>query len=143
MKKFAVLASVALIGFGSLATTDAEARSRRSNAGAVAAGVVGGLAVGALIGAATNAYAAPTYSYGYAPSGTYYAPAPAYRTTRVVRSYDYAPEVYEEYVPARSYRTTRVVRTYDTYAPAAYSWRGPSASVGVGYGSPGYSYYGW
>jgi len=103
MNKLAILSAVALIGCGSLASTDAEARSRRGTAGAVAAGVVGGLAAGALIGAATNAYAAPTYSYGpsyypdYGYGTTYgYAPAPTYRTTRVVRSYDYAPDVYEE-----------------------------------------------
>jgi hypothetical protein len=146
MKKLAVLASVALIGVGSFASTQAEARSRNT-ARAVVAGVVGGLAAGALIGAAANAYAAPSYGYGpgYAPSysygPTYYAPAPRYRTTRVVRTYEYAPEVYEEYVPARAYRTTRVVRTYETYSPAPYSWGGSSVGVSVGYTSPGY--YGW
>ena len=148
MNKLAILSAVGLIGCGSLASTDAEARSRRGTAGAVAAGVVGGLAAGALIGAATNAYAAPTYSYGpsyypdYGYGTTYgYAPAPTYRTTRVVRSYDYAPDVYEEYVPARTYRTARVVRSYGAYAPATYSWGGPGVSIG--YATPGYSYYGW
>lgn len=154
MKKLAILSSVALIGFGSLAAaTDAEARTRRSTARAVAAGVVGGLAAGALIGAATNAYAAPGYTYGgyypaygtaYAPAattygyGTTYAPATTYRTTRVVSGYGYQPEVYEEYVPRRRYRTTRVVRSTTSYAPAAYSWGSPG--VTVSYGAPAYGY---
>ena len=107
MKKLAILSAAALIGLGGIASTGAEAGSRR-NGGAIAAGVIGGLAAGALIGAATsNAYAAPAYGYGYG-----YAPA-----TRVVQSYGYAPEVYEEaYVPRRAYRTTRVVQRYE--APA-------------------------
>jgi hypothetical protein len=92
--------------------------------------VIGGLAAGALIGAAaSNAYAAPAYGY--------YGPAPTpYRTTRVVRSYHYAPEVYEEvYVPPRAYRTTRVVRTYESYPPVGYV-SGPSVSVGFNFGGP-------
>jgi hypothetical protein len=126
MKKLAVLSAVALIGAGAFTATDAEARYRRSNGGAVAAGIIGGLAAGALIGAAaSNAYAAPAYDYGYAPTGYGY-PAP-----RVVRSYEYAPAYYVprrtyrtrvvetyDYVP--TYRTRRVVRSYD-YAPA-YGW---------------------
>jgi hypothetical protein len=111
--------------------------------------VIGGLAAGALIGAATSAYAAPAYGYSYAPAYGYgYAPS-----TRVVQSYGYAPEVYEEaYVPRRAYRTTRVVRSYEApayrttrvvrgydsgYAPTGY-WGGPGVSVGFGSG-----YYGW
>jgi hypothetical protein len=74
MKTFSVLATTALIGAGALTSTPSEARSR---GGAVAAGLVGGLAAGALIGAAaSNAYAAP--EYGYRP--VYYA-----RPRRVVR----------------------------------------------------------
>ena len=145
MKKLAILSSVALIGFGSLAAaTDAEARTRRSTARAVGAGMVGGLAAGALIGAATNAYATPAYTYGggYYPGygyGTTYAPATTYRTTRVVSSYD-NPYAYEEYVPRRRYRTTRVVRS-TSYVPAGYSWGSPGVSVGVGYGAPAYGYW--
>jgi hypothetical protein len=96
-------------------------------------GAAAGLAAGALIGAATNAYAAPSYgyapaySYGYAPASYGYAQtayydddyvaAPVYRT-RVVRRAHYAP-VYRQrivrahYAPA--YRT-RAVRAH--YAPA-------------------------
>ena len=67
MKKFAVLATTALIAIGGLTSSPTHARSR---GGAVAAGVVGGLAAGALIGAAASgAYAAP--AYGYRP--VYYA----------------------------------------------------------------------
>jgi hypothetical protein len=87
MRKLAVLSAMALIGLGSLAaSTDAEARSRR-NTGAVVR----------------------TYDdYDYVP-------APAYRTTRVVR---YAAPV-----------------TYDYgYAPARY---------GYSWGGPAYGYYGW
>jgi hypothetical protein len=52
MRKLAVLTAVALVGLGSMiATTDAEARSRRNTSAVVAAGVAG-LAVGGLIGAA-------------------------------------------------------------------------------------------
>ena len=46
MKKLVILSAVTLIGAGSFATTEAEARSRRVNAGAVAAGVVGGFTAG-------------------------------------------------------------------------------------------------
>ena len=66
MRKLAVLTAVALVGLGSMiATTDAEARSRRNTSAVVAAGVAG-IAVGGLIGATTsNAYAAPAYGYSY------------------------------------------------------------------------------
>ena len=130
MKKIAVLSTVALIGLGSLHATQAEARDGR-NARAVAAGVVGGLVAGALIGAATsNAYAAPAYGYAYAPAYGYdYAPAPAYRTTRVVRRHSYVPAYEYEYAPRRTYRTTRVVRSYEYTQPR------------YGYGTAGY--YGW
>ncbi len=139
MKKLAILSAAALIGLGGIASTDAEAGHRRGHGGgAIAAGVIGGLAAGALLGAAaSNAYAAPAYGYGYAP------------TTRVVQSYGYAPEVYEEaYVPRRAYRTTRVVRSYEApacrttrvvrsydrgYAPTGY-WGGPGVNFGFGGG---------
>src|SRR3712207_1457920 len=60
-QELTVLSTVALIAVASLAATDAEARSRRGHGAAIAAGVIGGLAVGALIGAAaSNAYATPS-----------------------------------------------------------------------------------
>jgi hypothetical protein len=126
MKKLAILSAAALIGLGGIASTGAEAGPRR-NGGAIAAGVIGGLAAGALLGAATsNAYAAPAYGYGYAPAYGYgYAPS-----TRVVQSYGYAPEVYEEaYVPRRAYRTTAwcaATRLRPTALPA---WCGAMTAV--------------
>jgi hypothetical protein len=142
MKKMLVLTSAAILGLSTLAAPDAEARSRRSNAGAVAAGVIGGLAAGALIAGATGAYAAPGYAYGTpaygyggpayaydAPAYDYeYAPPVAYRSTRVVRQYDYAPE-YDSY--AEPPPTGRVVRGARDGAPRSY-----------GYG-PAYGGYSW
>jgi hypothetical protein len=148
MKKLAILSAVVVIGLGSLASTGAEAQSRRG--AAVAAGVIGGLAAGALIGAAaSNAYAAPGYyGYGYAPGYYGYSPSSygygyGYPTSRVVSSYGYSPTYYEDaYVPPRRvYRQTRVVRTYDPYA--GYYRARPSVSVGFGFGTPSYGYYGW
>ena len=133
MKKLAVLSAAALIGLGTVAsTTSAEAQSHRG--AAVAAGVIGGLAAGALIAGAANAYAAPRYGYGYG-----YAPAPAYGYGYApAYGYGYAPVVQQVYVPPRRvYRTTRVVRTYP-YAPTYYSR--PAVSIGLGFGSP---YYRW
>jgi len=135
MRKLAVLSAVALIGLGSMAaTTDAEARSRR-NTGAVVAAGVAGLAVGGLIGAAaSNAYAAPAYghsypAYGYPSYG--YAPV---ATTHVVRSYDYG------YAPAPVYRTRRVVRYT---APVTYDYGYAPVRYGYSWGGPAYGYYGW
>jgi hypothetical protein len=132
MKKLAVLSAAALIGLGSIASTGAEAGDRR-NGGAVVAAGIAGLAAGAMLGAAaSNAAAAPAYGHAYAPT--------AYHTTRVVRSYEYDPEIYEEvYVPPPVYRRTRVVHTYDPYPPRYYSG-GPSVSVGFGFGPRAY---GW
>jgi hypothetical protein len=109
-----------------MATTDAEARSRR-NTGAVVAAGVAGLAVGGLIGATTsNAYAAPAYGHRY-PAYAYpsYGYAPV-TTTRVVRTYDDY-----DYVPAQSIgrgewsgtlprsRTTTAMRRCGTAIPGA------------------------
>ena len=134
MKKLAVLSTAALLGLGAMtASTPAEAWHWRHHhhGGAVAAGLIGGLAAGALIGAAaSSAYAAPAYypAYGYAPA-YYHAPAPVVVRRRVVRRVHYAP-VYRTRVvhriPAYSYG----------YAPAYYPayWGGPSVSVGFGFG---------
>ena len=60
-KTLTAFAAAATIGLAAVATPQpAEAR----NGGAIAAGVIGGLAVGALIGAAAYYAAAPGY-YGY------------------------------------------------------------------------------
>jgi hypothetical protein len=57
MRKLAVFSSAALIGVGALTSTPTQAR----DGGAFAAGMVGGFAAGAMIGASTNAYARPVY----------------------------------------------------------------------------------
>lgn len=120
MKKFATLATAALMGVGALGSTTAEARG----GGAIAAGVIGGLAAGALLGAAVSeAHAAP--AYGYAHSTPVYddedAPPVTYRPYRVVRSYEY-----DDVEPV--YRPRRVVRSYEGYQgdygyrTAGYGW---------------------
>jgi hypothetical protein len=173
MRRLAILSTVALVGFGALATTDAEARPRR-NAGAVVAAGVTGLAVGGLIGAAaSNAYAAPAYGYSYPGYGysaygypaygysAYDYPAYAYpaysdddapvtyRTTRVVRSVPAYDERYV-YAPAPAVRTTRVVRNYGYGTPVAAvrtvrSYDDGYAPVNYRYswGGPAYGYYAW
>lgn len=129
MKTIATLAAATLVMMGSLGAPQAEARG----GGAVAAGVIGGLAAGALLGAAiSDAHAAPAYGYGYAQ------PAPAY-------GYGYAPpprvRAYEvDEVPV--YRTERVVRRYDVDPDAGYRY------AGYGYGyrrhcDRPYGYGGW
>jgi hypothetical protein len=100
MKRFALLSAAALIGAGTLASSAAEARG----GGAIAAGIIGGLAAGALIGAATQAHAAPAYGYSYPDYGYSYAPAPV-----VVRGAP-AYHVYEDDGPV--YATRRTV-TYE------------------------------
>ena len=70
-KTLTVLAAAGALAFVSVAApTDANAQWRR-NGGAVAAGVVTGLAAGAIIGGAL----APRY---YEPAPAYMEPAPAY-----------------------------------------------------------------
>jgi hypothetical protein len=59
MKKLVVIAAAAVIGVGSVSATPAHARDR----GAIAAGVIGGLAVGAIAGAIANSHRAPAYVY--------------------------------------------------------------------------------
>ncbi|MCJ2137893.1 hypothetical protein MKK69_28255 [Methylobacterium sp. J-026] len=126
MTRIALLSAAALIGAGSLASSTAEARG----GGAIAAGIIGGLAAGALIGAATQAHAVPAYgygeSYGYTP--VVVRPAPAYR-------------VYEEDGPV--YATRRTV-TYERvpvgYGPARRWHRDWDDGYG-GYGDRGH--YGW
>ena len=73
-KTLTALAAVAIVATAAIAVpSQAEARYRHG--GAVAAGVVGGLALGAI---AAGAYGGPGYyGYGYGP-GYAYAPAPVY-----------------------------------------------------------------
>jgi hypothetical protein len=59
---FVALAALATVSGATLATTSqAEARPRH-----LAGAIVGGLVVGALLGAAAHAHSAPSYGYGYA-----------------------------------------------------------------------------
>ncbi len=59
---FAVALTALTIGTATLATTsDAEARSRHHRHWGVGAAVLGGLAIGGLLAARSNAYAAPIY----------------------------------------------------------------------------------
>jgi len=67
----ALVAAVTIAGSMVAVTPEAEARGR---GGAVAAGVLGGLAAGAIIGSA----AAPYYYAPPPPPPAYYAPAPVY-----------------------------------------------------------------
>jgi hypothetical protein len=152
MRKLATFATAAALAAGSLTfSNQAHAWDR---GGAVAAGAIGGLAAGALIGAAV---AGPGYwggpAYAYAPAYNYepayaYDAAPVVRTRRVVRT-TYAPRRIVRdravYAYAPRYAPRRVIRTYYAdpyYAPVSYryQWGAPALSVGFGYG-PGY--YGW
>ncbi|WP_331295131.1 hypothetical protein [Methylobacterium hispanicum] len=82
------------------------------------AGLIGGLAAGALIGAAASAHAEPAYGYGYAPP-------PPPRAYGYAPAYDARPRVvYEEPV----YETRRVIayeRVPVGYAPIRRRWDGP------------------
>jgi hypothetical protein len=107
MKTLAALTAAALVAFGTIGTPEAQARG---NGGAIAAGVIGGLAAGALLGAAVSeAHAAPAYGYGYGRPVPVYdyedeAPVVRYRPAPVVHRY-------EEDIPV--YRRPRAVRAYD------------------------------
>lgn len=82
-------------------------RGWRGNRGAAVAAGVFGLAAGALIaGAASNAYAAPSYGYGYVPA---YQPSYGYYPSY---GYGYSPVTYGGYygAPAYSYQPTCYVR---------------------------------
>ena len=73
-----ILTAFAATGLIIAATLTAPAPALAQSDGAVAAGVMGGLAVGAIIGSAASRghYGAPVY--GYAPGPVYYGAAPAY-----------------------------------------------------------------
>ena len=69
-KTLAALMAASAIALAAAAPADA-----RDRGGAVAAGIIGGLAVGALIGSAAAAPPPPAY---YAPAPVYVEPAPVY-----------------------------------------------------------------
>lgn len=75
---FKTLTGVALAGVlavGAVTATTQQAQAHWRGGGAVAAGVVGGLAAGAIIG---GALAYPRYGYGYYGAPAYYGYGPAY-----------------------------------------------------------------
>jgi len=74
---FKSLTGIALAGvlaIGAVTASSQQAEAHWRGGGAVAAGVVGGLAAGAIIGGAL----APRYGYGYYGGPAYYGYAPAY-----------------------------------------------------------------
>ncbi len=81
MKRVAAFTAVAAVAMACLGSTEATAGGRR--AGAVAAGIVGGLAVGALLGSTMSARAAPVYVY----ERDYYSPPPVVHYHRHVYEY--------------------------------------------------------
>lgn len=87
---------------------------RPARGAAVAAGIIGGIAAGALIaGAASPAYAVPGPSYGYAPSYDYapsYGHAPSYGYAQPT----YYQPAYETYQPSCYFKKVRQVVDYDT-----------------------------
>ncbi len=82
----------------------------------VAAGIIGGLAAGALIAGASNAYAAPAYGYSYGYAPVYqpsYGYAPAYyggSTYYNAPAYAYQPTCYTRRVRERVDYDTVVIR---------------------------------
>lgn len=94
----AILAALAIAGTFAATASDAQARHFRGHGGAVAAGVIGGLAAGAIIGGALAtrpAYADP-----------YYAPAPVYVAPPPPRCWTERQQVWDPYYGV--YRTQRV-----------------------------------
>ncbi|MHC2464725.1 hypothetical protein [Bradyrhizobium embrapense] len=94
MKRVAVFAAMAVVAVGCLASSEATARGRRGDA--VAVGIVGGLAVGALLGSTMAAGAAPAYVY----ERDYYSPPPVVHYYRHV--YEYGDEYPGGYYGYRS-----------------------------------------
>ena len=81
MKTLSALATAGMIAAAAVA---APAPAQADNGGAIAAGVVGGLAAGAIIGSAWHPY---PYGYAYAPNYAYapYGGAYAYSRCHIVR----------------------------------------------------------
>jgi hypothetical protein len=122
-KKAAVAALVSLsLGAGMIASaSDAEARYGRK--GLVAAGVLGALAVGALVASSSRSHAGPRYHQPqpvYQQHHSYYQPAPVYYSAPR-RVYHHAPAYYDPgpgYVysaPVCRIQSQRVWLSEDTY----------------------------
>jgi hypothetical protein len=122
LKKAAVLGlAITTVGTGvvALSTTEAEAQWRRHNRGAaVAAGIIGGIAAGALIAGAARAHSAPAYGYGYAqPSYGYAHPTYSYSYAQPSYGHGYYQPAYSEgyiHQPRCYTRKVRQVVDYDT-----------------------------
>ena len=113
-KKILAITVLAVVG------SQMQPAQARDRGWGVAAGVLGGLAVGTAIGASVSqpAYysAPPTY---YAPPPTYYSPPPVY--------YQPAPPPVAYYQPAPAY--------YYYPRPVVYA---PAVTFGFGFGRPGF-----
>jgi hypothetical protein len=106
MKKLALLASAALITFGSVSSAEAQRYHRgwhggyyhnhSGNGGALAAGLIGGALLGGLItAAATPAYSYPAYSYPYGGYSYYsYRPRVTYGGDYPYNGYGYGYPYY-------------------------------------------------
>jgi|GEM_PF-674555 len=138
MKKFALLASVAVMTVASVGTAEAQYRHYHrhggwNNGGAVAAGLIGGAVIGGLLtAAATPSYAYPGYGYGY--------PAYGYRSTY---SYGYGyPATYPAYsYPSYGYYSAPVTRVVYQPAPVYQTrvvYRQPRVATRVVYREPRY-----
>jgi hypothetical protein len=94
MRKSVIIAAIGLIG---LASSSSETRA--GDDGAIAAGVIGGLAIGALAGAAmTDANRPPAVAYGEDDYVT------VYRPRRRIHVYHYEGSPYHGYYRGYRYR---------------------------------------
>lgn len=127
-KKAAVAALVALtLGAGlTVNAGDAEARNGRKGA-AIAAGLIGALAVGALVAGASNSHASPGYYHGnpgYEPEPVYYPqPAPTYEPEPA-----YYGGHHGYYHQPRAYHHRRYNR-YPGYTETGFAYRGPVCKI--------------
>jgi hypothetical protein len=123
----ALAAATIVTGVSIASSSDAEAQWRARNRGpAIAAGIIGGIAAGALIAGATRpayGYAQPGYgyaqpSYGYAQPSYGYA-APVYAQPQYAPHSYYAPTSYDQgygyaHAPRCFTRRVREQVDYDT-----------------------------
>lgn len=131
-KKAAAAALAALtLGAGmTMGVADAEARGGRRGA-AIAAGIIGGLAVGALIASSNNARSAPAYYYQQ-PNYAYEPPVYQYQAPRAV----YIPEVthrpspvYHGGYPGRSDEYYHRPRRHRSYSDTSFHYQGPVCRI--------------
>jgi len=110
MRKALIVAAAAAIAVSGTLSEPTHAGDR---GGAVAAGVLGGLAVGAIVGAAASQprYYGPPPAYGAEPAPVYVAPPPPRS------AYDPGPSYYEAYPRTyyREYYPTTETGWYDRW----------------------------